>query len=555
MQKLISKYGLAAHLALLAVAPLFLFPFLAVDAIATTELWLSAFALVWVLMEPSRRSDEMLHDARTRVASSIVRDPLFWALLGAVVFAAIRWANGGVAMACDFNNGAPVWSLKPPACPFLPGGVSGSGYPLFAAALAALVLVQGCVHALGKSARIAFLFTAATMSGLAALLGVALCETGCAGALAAAWCGEMTRASFVGTVFGLGLLAGVASLIGVFECHWTRQTLLLIFAVGGNLVGLFFFAPTPVALVHLAAAVVALAVALAYAAVRLGVSQAAKCLSVLAIVLLIPVLVVLGVSVFGEKADARIASVVRTARMSANPEPVSASPAELAQAAMYQASTNRLALFSGGDLFPAGYAARRTALSDVAARVWREHPWLGTGVGSFGLAMRFAALPADWAVFNPRPDELVFVDALRQGFGDMPDRERPAGFVRFPDDWRDIGAERVSTPFNGWWALLAERGIVGALVLAVVLGFLLFHYVQRLLGARGRSVFVPGAAVGVLALVALAAEAFIDASFLRPDVLVVAAAFLAVSVSSFPPARKKAEGSAADGTSETNAGS
>ena len=87
------------------------------------------------------------------------------------------------------------------------------------------------------------------------------------------------------------------------------------------------------------------------------------------------------------------------------------------------------------------------------------------------------------------------------------------------------------------------------------MGFLVFHYVQRLVGARGRSVFVPGAAVGVLALAALAAETFIDASFLRPDVLVVAAAFLAVSVSSFPPARKKAAAAAADGTGETNAGS
>ena len=65
--------------------------------------------------------------------------------------------------------------------------------------------------------------------------------------------------------------------------------------------------------------------------------------------------------------------------------------------------------------------------------------------------------------------------------------------------------------------------------------------------------FVPGAAVGVLALAALAAEAFMDASFLRPEVLVAAAAFLSVSASSFPPARKKAEVPAADGTDGKNA--
>ena len=553
MQKLISKYGLAAHLALLAVAPLFLFPFLTAGAIATAELWLAGFALVWLLMEPSRRNDEMLHDARARVASEMVRDPLFWALLAAVVFAAVRWANGGVAMACDFNEGAPRWFLQPPPCPYLPGGVPGAGYPPFAAALAALVLVEGCGHGLGKSARISFLFTASTLAGAAAFVAVAMCESGSAAALAEAWCDDMTRASFAGTAFGLNLLAGVASLAGVFECRWTRQVLLLVFAVGGNLAGLFFFAPTAVALVWLAAALVALAVAAAYAAVKLGASSAAKCLSVLAVVLLVPVLAVMSVYILGEKADARVASLVRAAQMSPEPAPVVPETPELARAAMYRAATGRLAPFAGGDLFPAAYVARRAVLSDVARRVWLERPWLGSGIGAFPLALRFAAQPEDWRTLDPKADERVFVEALREGFRDRPEGGAREGLVRFPAEWSGIGAARAETPFNGWWRLLAERGIVGSLVLAVVLGFLLFRYARRLAGARGRSVFVPGAAVGVLALAALAAEAFMDASFLRPEVLVAAAAFLSVSASSFPPARKKAEVPAADGTDGKNA--
>ena len=66
MQKLIAKYGTAAHLALLAAAPLFLFPFLPDEAIATVLLFLSLPAAVWTLMEPSVLDGEKLHTARER---------------------------------------------------------------------------------------------------------------------------------------------------------------------------------------------------------------------------------------------------------------------------------------------------------------------------------------------------------------------------------------------------------------------------------------------------------------------------------------------------------
>ena len=47
MQKLISKYGLAAHLALLAVTPLFLSPFCAEATIAVAMMWMSAVGALW----------------------------------------------------------------------------------------------------------------------------------------------------------------------------------------------------------------------------------------------------------------------------------------------------------------------------------------------------------------------------------------------------------------------------------------------------------------------------------------------------------------------------
>ena len=87
MQKLIGKYGLAAHLALVVVAPLFFTP--------TAVLWLSALAVVWFFLEPSRIGFEQLHDARRRILSSLWKDAVFWVFLALTVIAGIRFANGG----------------------------------------------------------------------------------------------------------------------------------------------------------------------------------------------------------------------------------------------------------------------------------------------------------------------------------------------------------------------------------------------------------------------------------------------------------------------------
>lgn len=540
MQKLISKYGLAAHLAILAVAPLFLFPFFAPAQIATAELWLCAVAVIWTLMEPSRRNDEMLHDARTRVASSIVRDPLFWIMLTLVVLALVRWANGGIALKCDFNGGSPFWYLRDPGWKYLPGSVSGTGYPAFVAALVALALTQGCGHGLGKTARIYFLFAAAVLAGVAALTAIVLCEFGNSEALRVVWCGNMTAASFVGTAFGMHLVGGIAALVGTFECRWNRQMLLLLFAIGGNAAGLFFFAPTFVVLVFLTAALVSLLASLAYAAVKMGVTPMAKCVAVLFMTLLIPVLIVMGVAFFGEKEHNGIAALVRTAKMTRNAETVPVERAELAQCAMYLASMDRMAFASDGALFPGHFTTRRATLSGVARRIWGEHPWLGSGLGSYHLALRFSATPEDWQVLNPGKDEHSLPERLKAGFEDAGDREKPEGFVTMPTEWGSIGAERAGVPFCGWWLLLAERGLIGAVCLAVALGCLLFNFTRRLIGALGRSMFVPSCVTGVVVLLALVVETFVDASFLRPEVLATAAAFLAVSASSFPAPRKPA---------------
>ncbi len=442
------------HLALLAAAPLFLCPFCADDACATVLLWLSLPAAVWLLVEPSRRSGEFLHDARSRVARAVVRDPVAWILAAVTVFAAIRWANSGIGLAYDAE--LAQWRLREAPLPFLPGCAKGGGFLPFATTFALTVLFVGCRHALGKKARLFFLVSATAFAALAAVVGAAAFSLGHAGAKALADC-SLRTASYPGSAFGLYFLCGIAALVGAFECRWAKWLLFIAFAVTGTLTGLYFFAPTPVILLYLIAGFLMLAVACGYAGFKVHPTAPFKCLAVLLIAAALPVMCVLYL---------------------ASPEIDAA----------------RFAVFEGEcALFDENFSRLRDVLSRIASRVWTENPWLGSGLGTFAHDVRFNAVDADWKI-------------LQTG---------------------------QASALNGWWHLLAERGIVGALVCAVAIGAILYVFVRRLCGGWRRRFFLPSAVLGPLALAALSAEATIDVSFLRADVLLVAGACLALSCNAF----------------------
>ncbi len=465
MQKLVSKYGTAAHLALLAVAPLFLYPFCAAEWTATALIWLSPFAALWVVVEPSRRSNEMLHDARMRVISGVLRDPLFWILAVLTVMAAVRWANGGIGLAYDAEK--DVWFMRAPGAMFLPGCVDGHGRLQFAAALALLVVVTGCRHALGKTARASFLFASSVLAGLAGIVAAVAFFAGHEGVVLAAKCAA-SNPSYYGVAFGMHLLGGIVALVGGFECRWNKYLALFAFAIGGTSAGLYFFAPSYVVVVFLAAALVQLVSSCGCEAFKLGGTVPMKCVAAVIIASLIPVLCAMGL-------------------------------------ATDELNGLRLAPFrEGGSFFDSAFLDMRETLSGIAAKVWRDRPWLGTGLGSFPLDIRFNATDADWSIIQPSQ----------------------------------------TAALQGWWHLVAERGIVGAVSLALVAGMMLFTYVRRLVCSIGRSAFLPGCILGPVAAAALATITFADVSFLRPEVMLAAGAFFALSANSFPSPVKEAPGGA-----------
>lgn len=472
MHKAISKYGLAAHLALLAVAPLFLFPFCGDVWTARAVIWLSLIAAAWTVLEPSRRADETLHDARFRVASSIALDPLFWFSIVLVLIAAVRWLNGGIGMVYDAEKS--VWSLSEAQIPFLPGATDDSGYLPFAAVVGVAVLIQAGRHALGKSARVCFLFVAALLSGLAAVVAGLACVFENPVALRYATCSTVD-ATYPGVAFGLCFMGSMVAIAGAFERKWTSAMPLLAIAVGGTAVGLYLFSPDMVIVVHAACAVVVVACALAYAHRRLGGLVVPKCLAFMLVAAIPPVLFVMGVI----------------------PESIKAQKLAL--------------LFSeeGARLFPDGFFELRSALSGIAEKVWKENPWLGTGLGTFGLDIRFNATEADWAVF----------------------------------------ASNQTGALNGWMQMLAERGIAGVVFFVTPMLFLLwtyvlraFHAVSDILSKSRRSfgalVFHPVCALGPVAVAAVAACGFYDHSFWRSETMMLVAAIFAMAGSAFPASKK-----------------
>ena len=451
----------------MAVSPLFLYPYCGEGWTAAALMCLSVSALLWMLLEPSRRSGESLLDARLRVFGGLVRDPVFWMLAVVVLLAGMRWANDGIGMV--YNPEARVWSMGSPVLTFLPGATKGRGVLEFAGALGVLVAVSSVRHALGKSARLSFLLTSSCLAALAAISWGLAAHCGVKGATDAVARGMLTS-SFFGTAFALHLLGGIVALAGMFELGWNRMLLVYSFGLGGSMTGAYFLLPPHLVVLYAALAVVTLVVSLVYVGVTRGASDASKCVVAVLLSFLFPVLLSLALTP-GVEATARIAALF----------------ADEADA--------------GARLFlPESFWRSRELMSAMAFKEWLVHPWLGTGLGSFPIDLRFNAKDADWLLL-------------------------------------DVGQK---LPRSGWWALLLERGIIGALMIALPVGGMAFTFVRRLTGAfRGKRLFIPGCWLGVACAVAFTAQSFVDASFLLPEAMMAAAAFLALAAASLPPKERR----------------
>lgn len=359
MQKLLTKYGLAAHLALLAVAPLILFPFYEGVEVAKVVFWLTLVTVGWAVLEPSVRLGESLMDARYRVLDATKRDPLFWVTLALVGYAGLRALNIGISF--SYNAETAAWYVSEPRFPILPGVVGDGGVLPLSVALALAVILQACRHSLGRAARMSFLLLTSTLSGLAAVMALVASLHGELRPIAAFAVGD-DPFSFVGLTFGLGLIGGTVALVEAFERQWRFAFFLLVLAIGGNGAGLFAFAPPYLSAALAVVALVMLAYSFVYSFAALKDSGKFRLLAVWGIFLTLGGLLV-GFSLPEEVFEARIDA------------------------------------FGEFKLFSENFWENRALLSAVAVKSWVDHLWVGTGQDSFPLVFRFGAGAEDWAVF------------------------------------------------------------------------------------------------------------------------------------------------------------
>ncbi len=134
-----------------------------------------------------------------------------------------------------------------------------------------------------------------------------------------------------------------------------------------------------------------------------------------------------------------------------------------------------------------------TMLSSLAMHGWMNSPWCGCGLGAFPYLVRFEATPELW--------------------------------MHLP-----TGAVSVA---SGFLQLVAERGLIGMVMIALPALTLVILWLRRLLpGISVKAVQPPAVALLPLVILYLIVISFFGCSLLRADVLIISGTMAAVSVAS-----------------------
>lgn len=468
----VSKYGLATHLALAAALPAALAQFVPSSILACVVLWVTFLALIWILMEPSVYSGETVSGARWRVINGVLRDPFAWFLFFVVLFACCRWLNSGVKLVFDAE--ASAWSVREPSISFLPASSGEAGFLPFALACAAMPVILGVKHALGRNARLWFGVCAGAVSATGAF-AAAICAGVGDSVFKAMAMRSFGALYFPGAMYALFLPLTVACGVEAEERGMKKARLVFAWSVAGNALGAYVFLPTFLSLSYLAISVVLAMVSLVLAARRANAAVAARAASMLFFGIIIAIFT------FMVLPDADI-------------------------------QARKMEGLEVEKSFTSALADRNEALRRIAKTMWLEHPWAGVGVGAFGLHAPFCAPKEDWTVLPPEPKD---------------------------------GS-------NGYFTLVAERGIVGGIVWLVGIGFLIWFWIRRFVGAfswqkqqdEGHAFIQNMPAIvwaGPLVLVACAADACFSSDFPLTPLAACAMAAMSLAAASFPKVKHRTD--------------
>lgn len=274
MQKLISKYGLAAHLALLAVAPLIVFPYLGVGEIAKVVLWLSLLVFAWFLNSPSRINNERsTSEARRRISKALVADPIFWIFAVVTILSALRALNNGITLAYDAES--YIWYMTEPAISILPACCEDAGFPVFVSNFLSLIVYMTAKHALGKGARLALAYLGGLFLGIVGLVSLYEYVIGNEVVGEFARCG-FENPSYFGIGFGIVSLLLISALPQIFEKRWNVALATYPIALGGLMAAIITFSPTYMSLSFIVIGLLILSYGLFWSLKKLGKTTSFK---------------------------------------------------------------------------------------------------------------------------------------------------------------------------------------------------------------------------------------------------------------------------------------
>ena len=546
-QRLITRYGLATHLALLASLPFALFPFLSTSRLAEVIFWLSGIAFLCLVVEPSMRAGEHLSIARRRVLSSMLRDVAFWFFVFAIVVSLVRYLNSDVALV--YVNGE--WAVGKPSFSGFPASTGTAGLLPLAVVIGLSVVVLGVRHGIGLTARISFGLTASFVMGLGGLAMVVFACLKVPSLMVAAKANFLDGpfwAPFWGPAFGVWLICALSFGAQAEARKWGAARVPFCLSVAGNASGLLFFSPPLVSTVFLVLAALVAVFCLAYLSRSGSMGATARNFVFVLLGFSTPLFFIFALLPPDIELDGCVRSNGST--MEAVKEPVQ----------------NIYAVKAGGFLAidkneSAAYREISPVLSGIAKSVWKKHPWYGAGIGAFRLHAPFFATKEDLRLFQPKKADwrsLLITQQMKNATRRVRERGKDAA-DEF--DWTALHPRHrhPACAYNSFWTFLAERGLLGVSLVVLGLGILLFTYVRRLvkavlfLGAQDDADVVAFACPPIVwtapfAFVALAALAFYEPILDIAPMLFVLAVPLAVSAASFP--KKPAQPASAAKTPE-----
>ncbi|MDD4102209.1 MAG: hypothetical protein PHU80_06200 [Kiritimatiellae bacterium] len=354
IQKFLTKYGLAVHVACACAFPILLLVRPVTEGMLPL-LWLSLLVFEFMFMLPAVRSGETLADARFRVSRKLLWDPLFYVGATLILFVAVQWLNSGCHLV--YRTDADVWQMSKPAVSWLPFGVeSHAAMNRMSVVIACWVVAMALRDAMSKASKRLLLQSMSLASGFFAVFAVlrAVAEASPFIGLAR---GE--GPAFIGAFCGFWLMVSM----GVFADAFTRaqRSAILLFLVGvaGNLAGMIYFANVLTASVYSALAVIIVFYWIIYLAPHVSRHSQLKLFMASALV-------------------AATAVLVLGYLWPENP-------------VMF-----RIKAALPFDEYVANLLASKAVRSQAAVAIWEDYPWVGVGADGFRHFVGLVINPKDW---------------------------------------------------------------------------------------------------------------------------------------------------------------